>query len=134
MHRLPIAALALLLTAASAQAARIRYHYAPAGGQGCLQLVPGPGGAPGERLSWIGLTPSPYQTPPPRPTGYVTVLHPDSKIYVQVPITLPAGNVPRIQHWGTTLVYDFGSEAIEIHFVHDGSVDVIYNNGLLRNP
>ena len=79
------------------------------------------------------MTPSPYQTPPPRTTQCITVMHPNTKQFVTIPLGLPP-DTPRIQHWGTTLVYDYGSEAVEIRFLSDGSVDVTYNNGLLRNP
>lgn len=79
------------------------------------------------------MSPSPYHTPPPRATRCIAVLHPDSKRFINLPLAVPP-DTPRVQHWGSTLVYDYGSESIEIHFLPDGSVDVIYNNGLLRNP
>jgi hypothetical protein len=132
MPKVLLPVVALLLATVSAQAARIRYHYAPVGNAGCMQLVPVAGGAPGERLSWVGIPPSPYHTAP-RPTGCVAFFHPDTKAYLSIPLAVPP-DTPRIRRWASTVEYDYGSEQIEIRFNADGSVDVIYNNGLMRSP
>jgi hypothetical protein len=32
------------------------------------------------------------------------------------------------------VIYNYGSDTVEVHFLPDGSVDVIYNSGLFRAP
>jgi hypothetical protein len=44
---------------------------------------------------------------------------------------LPEGT-PRIEHVWRRIVYNYGSYTVAVLFLPDGSVDVIYNSGLLR--
>jgi hypothetical protein len=46
-------------------------------------------------------------------------------------LALPEGT-PVIMHVWQGIVYDYGSYTVEVRFLSDGSVDVIYNSGLLR--
>jgi hypothetical protein len=50
---------------------------------------------------------------------------------VNVPLALPDGT-PVIEHVGQRIVYNYGSYTVEVRFLPDGGVDVVYNSGLLR--
>jgi fructose-1,6-bisphosphatase/inositol monophosphatase family enzyme len=50
---------------------------------------------------------------------------------VKVPLALYQGT-PKIRYRTNLVMYDYGSDAIEVRFLADGSVDVIYNSGFLR--
>ena len=130
---LAAAAALLLVPAPAAWAARVRFHYAPTDGCGTIALKPdGAGGAAGERISWFGAAPEPYG-PPPKPTHRVTLLNPYTGRTVTVPLALPLGT-PRIEHVRNRIVFNYGSDTVEVRFLPDGSLDVIYNTGLLRQP
>ena len=64
------------------------------------------------------------------PNQMVTFRHPNGR-YVTVPIRMPAGT-PRLEHRPDRIIYNFGDYTVEARFLPDGSVDVIYNSGLLR--
>ncbi|MBV9122481.1 MAG: hypothetical protein JO112_03835 [Planctomycetes bacterium] len=120
-----------LLAGARASAASVRYHYAASDSCGHLRLMSdGPGGAPRERLTWFGLVRE-ADPGPPRPNQLVTFRHPFTGRPVIVPLHLPEGT-PRMEYRTTRVIYDYGSYAVEVQFLSDGSVDVIYNSGLLR--
>jgi hypothetical protein len=57
--------------------------------------------------------------------------HPCTGQAVSVPLALPC-DTPVIQHVRNSTVYNYGSYTVEVRFLADGSVDVIYNSGLLR--
>lgn len=127
----PLLALsALLLAGGPAAAARARFHYVPAPCGGPMTLAPVAPNVYGERLSAFGNTP--YCVPPPRATCTGSYRHPFSGCVVQVPLGLPA-DVPTIQHRTNRVVYNYGSYTVEVVFLEDGSVDVIYNSGLFRD-
>jgi hypothetical protein len=114
-----------------APAAVARYHYVPVGAGGAMALqTPAPGGAMGEQTSWFGLVREPAP-PPPRTTYHLTYRHPYTGRWVTVPVGLPAGT-PRIQYWTARVQYNYGSYVVEVRFLRDGSVDVVYNSGLFR--
>jgi hypothetical protein len=117
----------LLATVGHAQAARIRYHYIPADPAGPAALLP-----PGERLTWAARW-EPYNCPPPRPTCRVPFRHPCTGQQLTLPLALPA-STPRMEHRPNRIIYNYGSDTVEVHFLPDGSADVIYNSGLLRAP
>jgi hypothetical protein len=50
---------------------------------------------------------------------------------VVVPLALPCGT-PVIEHVWRRTVYNYGSYTVEVRFLPDGSVDVMYDSGLLR--
>jgi hypothetical protein len=115
-----------LISAGQAAAARLRYHYVPADTQGNLNLTTG------ERLTLLsGWEPYPC---PPRPNQCVRFRHPCSGQSVQVPLALPADSTPRLEHRTNRVIYNYGSDTVQVHFLADGSVDVIYTSGLLRAP
>lgn len=112
-----------------AQAEVVRYRYAP-DACGSMQLVPGPGGAPGERSSWLGGPPSPY----PRQaiaTHVVTFRHSYTGQNVNVPITFPDSGA-RMETVPEYVQFNFTSYQIRVRFIPDGTVDVTYNSGWLR--
>ena len=41
---------------------------------------------------------------------------------------------PRLEYLPARVVYNYGSYTVEARFLPDGSVDVVYNAGFLRDP
>jgi hypothetical protein len=127
-----IAVASFTLLAGRAEAARVRYHYVPGpAGSACFQLD-GSAGAPGQRLTWR-MAWEPFNCPPPRPTNLITYRHPCTGQAVTVPIALGLGT-PRVYYRGSTVVYDYGTDSMQVQFETDGTVYVIYDSGLLRAP
>jgi len=117
----------LLAAARPAEAARLRYHFAPGpGGNGCLTSP-----AAGQRLTLGGW--QPYNCPPPRATQLVTFRHPCTGQAVTVPLALPA-STPRMEYVRDRAVYNYGDYTVEVEFIKNGSVDVVYDSGLFRAP
>jgi hypothetical protein len=129
---LAAAACLVLTEAGSVQAARLRYHYTALDERGTTILRPVNGGAPGERLTW-SLRWEPYNCPPPRATCMVTFTHPCTRRPLTLPLGLPV-DVPRMEYRTDRVIYDYGSDTVEVHFLDDGSTDVIYNSGFRRAP
>jgi hypothetical protein len=130
LSRAALAALMLVACAGTASAARARFHYGSADGCGVLSLKPdGPCNAPGEYISLFG-TPR-NASAAPRPNVYLTFQHPCTGRRVTVPVSLPEGT-PVIQYRYRRVIYNYGSYSVEVAFLPDGSVDVIYNSGPLR--
>jgi hypothetical protein len=129
---LAIAILLGLTAAGSAQAARLRYHYRALDERGTTIVRPVNGGAPGERLTW-SLRWELYNCPPPRATCMVTFTHPCTHRPLTLPLGLPP-DVPRMEYRSDRVIYDYGSDTVEVHFLTDGSADVIYNSGVRRAP
>jgi hypothetical protein len=113
-------------------AGRVRYHYVPADAAGNTTIQPGNGGGPGERVSRFGFSTEPYANQP-RPTHLASFRHTVSGRQITVPLTLPQGT-PRIEHRSNRIIYNYGSDLVEVHFLPDGSADVIYDSGLFRRP
>jgi hypothetical protein len=130
MRLLPAAVFAVLVfpAAETAEAARARFHYTPADANGAMRLDPA--GSATSRFPFFGGD-TPAAAVPPRPTVSLTYRHPYSGRYVTVPLALPAGT-PRVEYRGQRVIYNYGSYTVEVHFLADGSVDVVYNSGLLR--
>jgi hypothetical protein len=124
---LAVAAAAWLISATGADAAVARYHYVPNGPNRAMTFTPSAPDA-GERLSIFGRAPDPT---PPRPTVMMTYYHPSSGQVVAVPLALPPGT-PQVYHRSNRIVYDFSGYTVQVQFLPDGSVDVIYNSGFLR--
>lgn len=134
-HRLLVlAGTAVLLAgaAAPAQAGRVRYHYVPGGPGTCFRLDDSHG-APGERLTWRG-TWEPFNCPPERPTAQVTFRHPCTGQPITLPLHLPIDSTPRMEYHTDRVVYDYGTGSVQVAFLPDGSVYVVYDNGVLRAP
>lgn len=132
MHRrdvlfaLAVAGPLLLASAGPAAAARIRFHYAVAPGSLAL-CAP----AAGERLTLRGW--QAYECPPPRATHLVSFRHPATGQVITVPLALSL-STPKMEYGRDRIIYNYGSETVEVRFVGDGSVYVIYDSGLLRAP
>lgn len=122
------------LGSAPGQAADLRYHYVPVDAAGNTQLAPvvqpGGGGSPGERIRFLGFVrePAPNQ---PKPTHLVTFKHSFTGRNITVPLTLRP-DTPRMSTSRESVSYNYGSERVEVQFLKDGSVDVVYSSGLLR--
>src|SRR6516225_9561389 len=127
-----IALVVLLVCAPASFAGRVRYHYAPVDASGNTTMRPGNGGGPGEQVSRFGFSTEPYVSQP-RPTHLASFRHSYSGRQITVPLTLPEGT-PRIEHRRNRIVYNYGSDVVEVHFLSDGSADVIYDSGLFRRP
>jgi hypothetical protein len=124
-------AIILLLVAGQSDAARIRYHYVPTGtGTSDDAGVAQSGG--GERLTWR-LEWQPCDQPAPRATHLVTFCHPASGKLLTLPLGLPEGT-PQMVHSRNRVTYDYGTYTVDVHFLSDGSADVIYQSGLLVRP
>jgi hypothetical protein len=116
--------------AASARAEVVRYRYVAKDPAGNAVLVAGPNGAPGSRSAFLGGPAEPFSRVP-APTHMVTFLHPVSKHNIIVPMTFPQGT-PRIEHRGDRVIYNWGSYQVHARFLPDGSVETLYNSGVLR--
>jgi hypothetical protein len=119
------------VTGGKAEAAVVRFHYLPGDATANLTLQPANNGL-GERVRWFGAAREPYHTPL-RPTHVVTFLHPYTGRQVSVPVALPEGT-PNIRHGSDRITFDYGSYTVTAQFFPDGSVDVLYNSGFLREP
>ena len=71
---------------------------------------------------------------PPHPTCYLTFQHPCTGQNITLPVRLPIDSTPRIEHRYNRVIYNYGSDSVEVEFLSDGSADVIYNSGLRRSP
>jgi hypothetical protein len=119
----------LLLTALAtpARAARVRLHYSVEALGACSDHGPCP--VPDD-VRWIGLFKPPHSELP-KPNKLVPFCHPATGGTVVVPLALPCGT-PVIEHVYHRTVYNYGSYTVEVRFLPDGSVHVIYDSGLLR--
>lgn len=123
-----IATAAVLLCQPGAQAGWVRYHYAVADPTGAMVLSPPD--AAGEQLGWFGRVRQSCACPL-QPTCVVPLCHPCSGMTLSVPLSLPFGT-PVIEHRRYWVIYNYGSYSVQVHFLPDGSVDVIYSSGLMR--
>jgi hypothetical protein len=124
---LALAGLLSLVPGQVARAAIARFHYVPNGPNGALTHAAAEPGA-GERISVYGVRPDPYV---PRPTVMIAYRHPSTGQTLNVPLALPLGT-PHIYHRGNRIVYDYSGYTVQVVFLADGSVDVVYNSGLFR--
>jgi hypothetical protein len=114
-----------------AAAGRTRFHYAPIDASGITSLKVDPTtGATGERISRFGTLVEPVSVAP-RPTVQIIYRHPLTGQNVTVPLRLPP-DTPVLEYRSNRVIYNYGSETVEVHFLADGSVDVLYTTGLFR--
>lgn len=133
LRLLPWFVLVALITVAPswASAEQLRFHFVPMDAAGTMTpKAIGPDGTMGEVKRGLGLRAIPHSYVV-RPNQMVTFRHPFSGKHATVPIRLPAGT-PRMEHRADRIIYNYGDYTIEARFHTDGSVDVIYNSGLLR--
>jgi hypothetical protein len=122
---------ALLAVPMDARADSVRFRFAPTGPGGTLVQVPaGPNGAPGDLRTGLGTTPKPYAGNY-QPNRLVTFRHPYTSRNVTVPMKLP-DNTPRAEHIRDRIRLMYSTYYIDVRFLPDGAVDVVYNSGLLR--
>jgi hypothetical protein len=115
-----------VIAAGAAAAAQGRYHYAPVDASGTLALTAS-GEAAVSRFSSFRQV----SCPPPRATHLLSYRHPCTGQCVRVPISFPEGT-PRIEYRLDRVVYNYGSYTVQVQFLADGSVDVVYDSGLFR--
>lgn len=127
---------AILLAALIGSPARLdagiaRFHYIVATPQGQMEPAPSPGtgGAVGEKRTARGTC---LFQEAPKPTHFATFRHPATNQCITVPLRLPEGT-PTIMHRPGHYIYNYGSYTVDVQFLPDGSVDVVYNSGLLRD-
>jgi len=124
-----LTAVAVVMVAGETASAAIAvFHFVPVNGTGAVQLVPAPSGAPADRLSVLGR--NPYCCPP-TPTCVVPFCHPYTSVTLNIPLALP-DSTPQMMHRRDRVIYNYGSYTVTVHFLPDGSVDVIYNSGFFR--
>jgi hypothetical protein len=113
-----------------AVAEQVRYRFAPDASGKMNQVPIGPEGTMGELRRVIGgrALPYPYVV---RPTQMVTFRHSFTGNNVTVPLRLPT-STPRMEHRTDRIIYNYNDYVVEARFQPDGSVDVVYNSGLLR--
>jgi hypothetical protein len=112
----------------------LRFHYGPGDGICDGSCKPTPAlNVCGERVSLFGSVREASGDRLPRPAYFITYRHPFTGQCVTVPVALPEGT-PRIEHRGCRIIYNYGSYTVEVAFVPDGTVDVIYNSGPGRCP
>jgi len=121
---------AILLSGRMADAAVVRFHYLPADSPEQTTLKPA--GGIGERVRWFGAVREPYNGSL-RPTHVVTFGHPYTGRNVSLPLALPEGT-PNIVRTSNRVLFNYGSYTVGAHFFPDGSVDIVYDSGLLREP
>lgn len=118
-----IAVAVVMVAGRTAPAAVAVFHFVPLNGSGAVQLA-----GPAEKITICGRTP--YDCPPP-PTCTVTFCHAYTKAQLAIPLALPDA-IPQMMHRRDRIIYNYGSFTVTVHFLPDGSVDVIYNSGLFR--
>ncbi len=118
--------LALLACTGRAEAERARYRYVPTDQRAGTTLQ----FAGGERWSYLGAVRR-VDEAPPTPTHVLTFTHTVTRQTVAVPAALPR-STPRIEYGFRRVTYNYGSYAVAFVFLADGSVEVVYNSGLLR--
>ncbi|MBX9679161.1 MAG: hypothetical protein K2X38_10395 [Gemmataceae bacterium] len=126
-----IALVACALMPALSRAEQVRFRYVPADANGAMRAQPiGPGGSLAENLRGLSYAAYPFNKVY-RPTHMVTFLHPSSGRNAVIPLTMPESE-PTVQRRGSAIAYNYGIYEIELLFLPNGAVDVIYNSGYLR--
>lgn len=67
----------------------------------------------------------------PRPNTCASFTHPYTGQTVRVPLALP-DDTPKMVYRPARTIYNYGTYTVEVVFLPDGAVDVVYNSGLLR--
>jgi hypothetical protein len=121
----------VLLATPMAEAAAVRFHYVPGDADSCGTTAMKPA-CEGESMRWFG-TFRESCNDHLRPTHIVTFCHAYTGHNVSVPLALPEGT-PIMMHGPDRVTFNYGSYAVRVRFLPDGSVDVIYDSGFLRAP
>lgn len=126
-----LALLVIMAAPSFAAAEQVRYRFVPTDACGTMSPVPiGPEGTLGELKRGLGIRPLPFPYAV-RPNQMVTFRHPFRPCPVTVPLRLPA-DAARMEHQSDRIIYNYGDYTVEVRFLPDGAVDVVYNSGLLR--
>lgn len=120
-----------ILISASAQrveAEQIRIRYWPQdSGPETIMKPADPGQPTGVRVSRFGLRREPYYCLP-KANCLKTYRHRCTGQTVTVPLYLPS-DTPRIAHTWSGISYQYTGFSVNVHFLEDGSVEVVYDNG-----
>jgi hypothetical protein len=124
-----LAALVLLaLAAQAAPAEQIRIRYWPQNSGASTVMKPADAGQPtGVKVSRFGLRTEPYYCLP-KANCLKTFCHKCTGQNVTLPIYLPAAT-PRIAHTWSGISYQYTNFAVNVNFLQDGSVEVVYADG-----
>jgi hypothetical protein len=114
----------------AARAEVLRFRHVPIDACGGTTLAKDAQGAIGQRSAWVGGVKQPYFGQF-KPNVIVTFRHAYTGKDVAVPMNLPSGT-PRMDYRRYSIMYIYGSFTIEALFLPDGSVETIYNSGVLR--
>jgi hypothetical protein len=126
-----VPALLIVATPISVCAEQVRFRFVPIDACGTVGAVPvGPERTIGELRRGLGVTPLPYPYAV-RPNRMVTFRHSFTGRLVTVPMRLP-DSTPRMEHATNRIIYNYNDYTVEARFLPDGSIDVVYNSGLLR--
>lgn len=126
-----LAVLVMVALPSWAAAEQVRYHYKPADACGTMSVVPiGPEGTLAELKRGLGVRALPYPYAV-KANQIVTFRHPFVGRNVNIPLRLPADQ-PRMEYQSDRILYNFADYTVEARFLPDGSVDVVYNSGVLR--
>jgi hypothetical protein len=128
--RLFAVAALFLASKCAADAAAVRYHYVPTDSQPHTTMKPACDA--GETVRWFGTVRESCSCPL-RPTCVLTFHHPCTGQNISIPLAMPEGT-PTILHGRDRITFNYGSYAIRVLFLRDGSVDVVYDSGFLRAP
>ncbi len=126
---LTIPLLASLVFVSPAAAEVVRLRYAPQDAGATTVMKPADPGMPtGTRTSRLGLRREVYFCEP-RYNYLGEYGHWHTGQRVTVPLSLPT-DTPRVEQTWRGIIYNYGSYTVEVHFLRDGSVEVVYNSGL----
>lgn len=130
VSRLLVLTVLWFLSGAMAHAAVVRFRYVPS--DSCATTTMKPSYEVAESTRWFGTVRERY-CGSLQPTHVVTFRHCYTGQNVCVPLALPEGT-PTIMHGPDRITFNYGSYAIRVRFLPDGSVDVAYDSGFLRAP
>src|SRR2546428_313905 len=101
-----------LLLTGQANAARLRYHYVPAGPADKSSAAQA-GSGERWRFGWEAT-----DCPAPRATQFVTFHHPCTGRCITLPLGLPEGT-PQMEYRTNRVIYDYSGYTVEVHFQSD---------------
>jgi hypothetical protein len=132
MVRRPLSSIIALIVSAvvggAASAEQIRILYCPQdSGPTTVMKAADPGKPTGVRVSGFGLRREPYYCLP-KSNCLRTFCHTCTKQNVTLPLYLPAAT-PRVAHTWRGISYQYTGFAVNVNFLQDGSVEVVYDNG-----
>lgn len=128
LRPLVLSLVAVLACVDPADAEQIRIRYWPQDSGPATVMKPAQAGQPtGVRISRFGFRREPYYCLP-KANCLKTFTHRCTGQKVTVPLYLPA-DTPRIAHTWSGISYQYTGFSVNVVFLEDGSVEVVYDNG-----